>query len=158
MEQEDAYLDFLYDVTLYRITGNNLEIGITANQRQLVFERKPEYPMETADLVGTSWLLVSMDGDDITEGLAITLSFDSDSIASGRAGCFDYELHYQASGDDISWGMTSRRSGELSSRLENEALRYTDSLMWGANYRLSEERLEIFTLRGETLVYEPLSN
>jgi heat shock protein HslJ len=158
MEQESAYIDSLCKAAFYHATGEQLEIGDSANQGLLVFERKPEYPMEPADLVGTSWRLISMDGDDVTEGLYIELTFDSDSIATGRAGCFDYELHYQASSDDIRWGMTTRRSGELPRGLENEALRYTDSLMWGANYRLSGERLEIFTSRGETLVYEPLSN
>ncbi len=158
MEQESVYIDSLCNAAFYHATGEQLEIGSAANQSQLVFERKPEYPMEPADLVGTSWRLISVDGDDVTEGLAITLFFDSDSVASGSAGCFDYELHYQASGDDIRWGMTTSRNGELPFRLENEALRYTDSLMWGANYRLSEEQLEIFTSRGETLVYEPLSN
>lgn len=158
MEQEEAYLDSLCNATFYHTTGEQLEIGDSTNQGLLLFERKPEYSMEPDDLVGTSWCLISMDGDAVTEGLSITLVFDSDSVATGRAGCFDYELHYQASGDDISWGMTNRRNGELSPKLEREALRYTDSLMWGANYRLTEGRLEIFTSRGETLVYEPLGD
>lgn len=157
MEQESAYLDSLCDAAFYHVTAEQLEISDSANQR-LLFERKPEYPMEPADLVGTSWLLVSMDGDGVTEGLSITLSFDSDSVASGSAGCFDYELNYEASGDDIRWGMSTSRNGELSPELEHEALQYTDSIMWGANYRLAEGRLEIFTARGETLVFEPLGN
>jgi heat shock protein HslJ len=155
MEQENAYFDSLYDAAFYHVAGEHLEINDTANQRLLLFERKPEYPMEPADLVGTSWLLVSIDGDYATEGLSITLLFDSDSIASGSAGCFDYELHYEASGDDIRWGMSTTRNGELPPELESKALQYTDSLMWGANYRLAKERLEIFTARGETLVFEP---
>jgi heat shock protein HslJ len=156
MEQEAAYLDALFSATFYHVTGEQLEIGDSTNQSLLVFDRKPEYPMEPADLVGTSWLLVSMDGESVTEGLSITLSFDSDSVASGSAGCFDYELSYEASGDDIRWGMRTSRDGELSPELEIEALQYTDSIMWAANYRLAEGRLEIFTARGETLVYEPL--
>jgi heat shock protein HslJ len=156
MEQEDAYLDSLYDAAFYHVTGKHLEIDDSANQGSLLFERKPEYPMDPADLVGTSWLLVSTDGDYVTEGLTITLVFDSDSIASGSAGCFDYELQYEASGDDIRWGMRTARNGELSPELEFEALQYTDSIMLGANYRLTEEWLEIFTARGETLVFEPL--
>ena len=158
MEQEDAYIDALCDAAFYGIAGGQLEISDSAHQGLLVFEREPEYPMEPADLVGTSWILVSTDGDYVTEGLAITLSFDSDTIASGRAGCFDYELHYEASGDDIRWGMSTIRNGELPPELEIEALQYTDSLMWGANYRLAEGRLEIFTARGETLLFEPFSD
>jgi heat shock protein HslJ len=158
MEQESAYIDSLCNAAFYHATGERLEISDSANQGLLLFDRKPEYPMESADLVGTSWLLVSMDGDDVTEGLSITLSFDSNSVASGSAGCFDYELNYEASGDDIRWGMSTGRNGELSPELEHEALQYTDSIMWGANYRLAEGWLEIFTAQGETLVYEPLGD
>ena len=158
MEQESVYIAVLFDAAFYRIVDGCLEISDSNNQHLLVFDGIPEYPMEPADLVGTSWRLVSMDGDDVTEGLSITLSFDSDSVASGSAGCFDYELNYEASGDDISWGMSTSRSGELSPELEAEALRYTDSVMWSANYLLTEGQLEIFTARGETLVFEPLSN
>jgi heat shock protein HslJ len=157
-QQEDAYIDSLCNAAFYHATSEHLEISDSANQWLLLFDRKPEYPMEPADLVGTSWLLVSTDGEYVTEGLSITLSFDSDSVASGRAGCFDYELHYKASGDDIRWGMSAHRDGELSLELEHEALQYTYSIMEGANYRLAEGRLEIFTARGETLVYEPLGD
>ena len=165
MEQEAAYIDSIYNVAFYRIVGERLEISDSANQRLLVFDRKPEYPMEPADLIGTGWRLVSMDGAYVTEGLSITLFFVSDSIAYGIVGCVDYELryelHYKASGDDLRWGRAGRASsgsGELSPELENEVYQYMDSLGGGANYRLAEERLEIFTSRGETLVFEPLGD
>ncbi|MBA7636741.1 hypothetical protein ES703_44369 [subsurface metagenome] len=155
MEQEAAYFDALGEVAFCSVADGRLEISDSDHQKRLVFDRKPEYAMEPADLVGTSWLLVSTDGEEVTEGLSITLSFDSDTIASGRAGCFDYTLPYEASGDDIRCGMDNTRDGELAFELEREALDYIESLAWGANYRLAEGRLEIFTARGETLVYEP---
>lgn len=112
-------------------------------------------PMNPADLVGTSWQLVSMNGEQVTEGLSITLTFDSDSEASGRAGCFDYMLvDYEANGDDIRWGMIGKRNGELPQELEFQALHYTDSIMWGANYRLTKDSLEIYMAKGDTLVYK----
>ena len=118
----------LYSLTLI-VTGEQLEIYSSDKQKLLIFERKPEYPMNPADLVGTSWQLISINGDQVIEGLSIMLTFDSDSEASGRAGCFDYELPYEASGDDIRWGMKTERNGELPQELEFQALRYIDSIM-----------------------------
>ena len=112
--------------------------------------------MNPADLVGTSWHLVSMNGENIIENLSVTLAFNSEREGAGRAGCFDYELYYQARGDDIRWGLSASRDGNLPLELESQALQYTDSLMWGANYRLSTGRLEIFTARGEVLILESL--
>jgi heat shock protein HslJ len=158
LEQEEEYLDTLSNAAHYSITYNELEIYSPGNEKLLVFEKIPEYSMDPADLVGTGWQLVSMNGEPVLEGLSITLTFESDSEASGRAGCFDYVLHYTASGDDIGWGMSTRRDGELPRELERQALRYTDSVMWVANYRLATDRLELYTSKGDTLVYEPLED
>jgi heat shock protein HslJ len=158
LEQEEEYVETLSNGAHYSIIYNELEIYGPGNEKLLAFEKIPEYSMDPADLVGTSWQLVSMNGEPVLEGLSITLTFENDSEASGRAGCFDYVLHYTASGDDIGWGMTTRRDGELSRELERQALRYTDSVMWVANYRLTSDRLELYTSKGDTLVYEPLEN
>jgi hypothetical protein len=138
-----------------RVVDDSLELyDVITNNRSLVFERQPEYPMNPADLVGTKWQLVSMNGDSVPEGLTITLDFESDSLASGQAGCFAYSLPYETDGDNIRWGINSRRTGELPPELEKYALRYTDSLLWTFNYRLAKDRLEIFTSRGDTLIYK----
>jgi len=158
LEQEQEYVKTLSSAAQFSIADNKLKIYNHENKKLLVFERILEYSMNPADLVGTSWQLVSVNGDRVLEGLSITLTFDSDSEASGRAGCFDYVLPYRASGDDIRWGMHSKRDGELPWKLERQALHYTDSIMWVANYRLSSDRLELYTSKGNILVYEPLVN
>lgn len=155
IHQEEAYLKSLHDAAFYHVEGKYLEIYNAANQKSLIFERQPEYPMNPADLVGTKWQLVSLNGDYIIKGLSITLTFDSGSVASGQAGCFRYTLPYEASGDDIRWGISSSRVGELPQELESQALRYTDIIIWAANYRLTKGQLEIFTARGETLIFKP---
>ena len=155
LDQEGRYYDALQNAAFYYLVGEYLEIDDSKGQQILVFERKQEFHMNPADLVGTSWHLISINGKNIIENLFVTLVFDSECEAAGRAGCFDYKLRYQANGDDIRWGMNSSRSGELPQKLENQALNYLDSLMWGANYRLGTEQLEIFTARGGVLVFEP---
>ncbi|MBA7678912.1 hypothetical protein ES703_87192 [subsurface metagenome] len=156
LEQEAEYWDAITDAAFYSIADNKLEIDNAMNQKLLVFEKIEELPMNPADLVGTGWQLVSMNGEQILEGLSITLVFDSDSVATGRAGCFSYRLDYTASGDDIRWGTGSWRSGELPQELENQALSYTDIIAKGANYRLTAERLEILTAKGDIMVYNPM--
>jgi len=158
LEQEEAYLNTIPNAAFYSVADNKLEIDNAMNQKLLVFEKIEELPMNPADLVGTGWQLVSMNGEQIMEGLSVALTFDSDSTASGHAGCFNYRLDYTASGDDIQWGTSSRRIGELPSELENEALRYTYIISKGADYRLSAERLEILTAKGEVLVYTALED
>ena len=153
-EQEDTYTRSLTNAAFYRVTGKHLGIYSTNKQKLLIFERKPEYPMNPADLVGTSWQLIFINDDQVIEGLSIIPTFDSDSEASGCAGCFDYELPYEASGDDIRWGMRAERIGELPQELESQALLYTDSIIWASNYRLTKDRLEIYTARGDVLIYE----
>ncbi|MFA5014962.1 MAG: META domain-containing protein [Actinomycetota bacterium] len=154
MEQENIYTRSLANTASYCVTGDQLEIYSADKQKLLIFKRKPEYPMNPADLVGTSWQLIYINGDQVTEGLSIMLTFNSKSEASGRAGCFDYELPYEASGDDIRWGMKTERNGELPQELEFQALRYTDSIIWASNYRLTTDGLEIYTAKGDILVYK----
>lgn len=158
MEQEDTYADALRNAVAYRVTDGRLEIRNAAGETALVFRRKPEYPMNPADLVGTKWQLVSLAGDPLIEGSTITLAFHNDHLVSGHAGCRDYVFAYRASRDNIGFPAQSMIGKPC---LDDEALmrqegRYTTMFDWTTDYRLSEGQLEIFTARGEVLVYEPL--
>jgi hypothetical protein len=104
-----------------------------------------------------------MNNEPVLKGLSITLSFDRNSQASGVAGCFTYQLPYETTlykleGDDIRWGIMCRRTGELPQTLEYMAGSYTDKIALAANYHLTKDKLEIFTAKGDTLVYKPLTN
>jgi heat shock protein HslJ len=161
VQQEKAYLEYFHDTASYKVINNHLEITSAAIPEPLVFERLPEYPMNPADLIGTSWRCVSLNGERVSKDLTITLSF-GDTQASGQAGCFDYELPYETSifktpGDDIRWGMICRRAGELSPELEQQAGLYTTSIGWAANFLLIKDKLELYTARGETIVFKPLA-
>lgn len=115
--------------------------------------------MNPDDLPGTAWQLASLNGSPFIEGSTITLVFHNDHRVSGHAGCQDYVASYQASGDDIgfpSFAMMAsfETCSEASLMQEGE---YTTVLGWATDYRLNEGRLEILTERGETLVFESLS-
>lgn len=160
IRQEGIYLKNIQSAKYALLSGNQLEITSANNTELLVFERLPEYPENPASLVGTNWQLVSMNDQSVREGLSITLNFVSENGASGEAGCFYYALSYDnglPDGDDIRWGISSSRVGNLPNELEEQASRYTDSIAWAANYRLTKDRLEIYTARGDRLIYRPFT-
>lgn len=158
LEQEEAYLSALPNAATYEIINDNLVIYSQDNKKPLVFIRKQEFRMNPADLIGTSWQLTSMNDAPVPDGLIITLTFESDSEASGRSGVFNYRLDYIASGDKISWGIGVSRTGELPRELETYALDYTDTIARANQYNLTEKRLEIFTSKGGVLVYKPFGD
>ncbi|OGN87236.1 MAG: hypothetical protein A2158_02575 [Chloroflexi bacterium RBG_13_46_14] len=158
IEQEEAYFKALSNAATYEISGDRLVIYGSGAQKLLVFEKIRRYRMDPADLIGTDWQLESMNDIPTPDGLSITLSFDTDNQASGRAGVFNYWLDYTASGDRIGWGNRTKRDGQLPEELEKYALEYTDALEAGTHqYNQTEDRLEIFTSKGDTLVFKPIT-
>ena len=65
LEQESAYVDALRNAATYRVVDDRLEIANAAGETTLVFARKAQVPMDPADLVGTKWLLRSLDGSEL---------------------------------------------------------------------------------------------
>lgn len=159
MEQEKAFMEAWQDGIAYRLVDDRLEIDDATGKTVLVFMRREEYPMDPADLVGTAWRLVSTNGQPPVEGSTVTLAFDDSSHASGHAGCRDYTVTYEASGDDIRFPFQSMEGDDAC--LDQDALyrqegAYTDALTWATNYRLGDGWFELFTARGEVLLFEPL--
>ncbi len=158
MEQEEAYLAALQKAAAYRAVGDRLEIEDGEGELLLVLLQKARADMDPADLLGTEWRLVSLNGAAPVEGSTITIEFADDGSASGMAGCREYTATYAASGDEIRFPSQSMSGDDAC--LEDEAIylqegRFTDALTWATNYRLGEGRLEIETARGEVLSFEP---
>ncbi len=153
--QEDVYFGHFHETVSYHVDGNRMEIANATNPNPLVFERLPEYPIDPSSLVDTKWQLVSLNKEPVLSGLSITLNFDSNMQASGQAGCFAYELPYATiNGDDIRWGSEVHRTAELSREQEKQSFNYLDCISVAANYNLIKDKLEIFTARGDILVYK----
>jgi heat shock protein HslJ len=98
-----------------------------------------------------------MDGRELVAGSTLTLFFHEDALVSGHAGCRDYLAAYQAEGGDLGFSYTAMMGPDCAedSLLEQEGA-YTTVLGWTAHYRLSPGKLELSTVRGETLAFEPL--
>jgi heat shock protein HslJ len=157
MEQEQAYIEALRSAARYRLADDRLEIRDAAGETILVFARQERYAMDPAGLPGTAWQLVSMDGREPAAGSEITLAFHDAHRASGHAGCRDYVLGYGAESDELHFHYTGMMGALCSgdALLEQEGA-YTTLLTWVRRYHVTGDRLELHTVRGEVLVYEPL--
>jgi heat shock protein HslJ len=158
MEQEQAYIDALTQASTYRLDGNRLEIRGAAGETILVYARKEEFATDPGDLLGTVWRLVSLDGERVGDGSAFTLTFYSQSILGGQAGCRDYLSTYQAAGDDLnllSEAVFDANCQVGTTGLEQEG-EFLGILAPKADLRLAGGQLEIYGERGGVLVFEPL--
>jgi heat shock protein HslJ len=158
MDQEDAYVDALTSATSYSLAGDQLELQNEAGETILVFSRRAPVTMDPAELAGTEWRLVTIDGLETIEGSILTLSFHGNGRASGYAGCRDYVMLYHADPDLLSFHSTFMlgRVCDDEAQLQQEG-EYTTVLSWVDRYVLEGNRLELQSVRGETVVYEPLT-
>jgi heat shock protein HslJ len=157
MEQESAYIEALTDAHGYQLSDDRLEIQDAAAVTTLVYARQEATGTDASELVGTAWRLVSLDGTKPVAGSSITLVFQDGQRISGHAGCRDYVVAYEAQDGDLTLFYTAMLGAVCGDEalLEQEGA-YTTSLGWTDHYRLSEGELELLTVRGEVLLFEPL--
>jgi heat shock protein HslJ len=157
-DQEQTYVEALGNATGYRVMDDRLEIDDGAGETILTYVRKEEVSMDPANLLGTQWRLLSLNGSDLVEGSSITLAFHNEYRVSGYAGCRDYVATYQASGNDMGFVFFSMIEADcpMLEVLQEQEGQFTSALGWTSDYRLGEGRLEIVTERGEVLVFEAL--
>lgn len=157
MEQERAYVEALRSASDYQLDGDRLELQDAAGRTILAFAQQEVYDGSPADLLGTAWRLVSMDGRAPVDGSAITLVFHDEHRVGGHAGCRDYLVVYEADGESLDLLYMAMLGAACSEEvLQEQEGAYSTILGGAAHYRLGEGQLEILTIRGETLVFEPL--
>jgi len=155
--QESTYIRTLQKATTYRRQGDRLEIQNAAGKTTLVYAQRLQYHSDPADLVGTEWILHSMNGKPLAEGSTPTLSFDSEKRYSGYDGCQHFTGIYFAEADDISFPNISMtepvcmKPGAYTDQERNIGVLPADG-----DYHLTKGRLEISTASEDTLVLVPL--
>ena len=106
------------------------------------------------NLDGTEWVLASLHGSDLMEGTNITLGF-ADGHASGFAGCNAYGGAYTVAEDGTLsvpvMAVTAQGCVEPDGVMEQEAA-YTQVLQTGGAYRVVDDRLELQSVIGETVL------
>jgi heat shock protein HslJ len=158
MEQEDAYFEALTAAEAYHLEGSTLSLLNAAGNALLDFDLVQQSIMDPAELPGTVWQLVSVDGEPPLAGSMLTLAFHGEQRAGGHAGCRDYVMSYQADETGLTF-LSTAMIGEVcaSEDLRRQEGEYTTILGWTTRFSLQAERLELHTARGEVLTFEPLS-
>lgn len=157
MEQEQAYMAALANVTEFRLDADRLELLDESGAILLVYARLEPFTGDPAALVNTEWQLLTLDNSPLDETLSFTLSF-TENRYGGLAGCRHFEGEYQASDGEISFPMmamveeTCPDAGEAYWALEG---RFTDAVGQARHWCIADGRLELRTLSGAMLVFVP---
>ena len=152
-EQEAAYLRALGEAASYRVSGGELVLADRRGRDLLRFRRHLPLAMDPADLAGTGWRLVAIDGAPPPGVVTIVLRFGESTI-EGFAGCRGFTGTYGARGEKIhvtSLGMTETECTDAD-RHEVEH-RFVSRLSESARYRLGGGRLELSTDSGGALAF-----
>jgi heat shock protein HslJ len=158
MTQERAFLDAFLQTKTYRMVDSRLELTKQTGVTDLIFQRKDEYEMDPADLIGTHWQLSTMNGERLPEQILISMSFIDNNKLEGHAACRDYTARYEAEGDDIRLPLLSMQgeSCEEHTDMFDWESSYIDILDRIINYRLDKDRLLLISVRNEDLVFTQL--
>ncbi len=150
--QEKAYIDALTSVRSYHLADNRLELRDTADETVLIYTRRAECAEDPADLAGTAWQLVSVDGREPAAGSTTWLAFLDDKWFAEYSECEGFISSYQVTGHDLSAAFSARLGGVCP---DEEGHRVT-ALEVPADYCLVQSKLQITTVPGQVFTYEPL--
>jgi heat shock protein HslJ len=158
MDQEKGFWQALGTVSTYRLNGNKLEMNDTAGANVLIFEQLPEYAMNPANLNNTEWRLSQIEEITVPADVSVKLSFLGDGKARCYAGKYITDITYFASGDNLRiTGMSVvyddiNKLQELA-KSERRHIEYSSKIDRVVCYRFQTDRLEFYTLMGDTLVF-----
>jgi heat shock protein HslJ len=154
MQQEEQYIRTLGDVTSYRVGSEGLVFSDGQGKVLLQYERMSEFKVNPVDLVGKTWQLTSATGLDGERLSAFTIRFDGTTL-SGTTICREYAGNYQAADDSLDVTFlqmtTDFDCDEIDGATEGG---YTTLLENVEQYNISQAQLELYTRRGEKLVFE----
>lgn len=108
-------------------------------------------------LAGTDWRLISLGPagaeTEVVTGTTVTSKFGEDGRVSGSTGCNTYSGTYDVRGDTISFGrLISTRRACLDQNANEQERRFLAALETANRFRLSSNRLTIFSDRGRTVL------
>lgn len=152
MEQEVEYLRTFSRVTSYQNNGEELLLSDDQGDVLLDYRLLPKFEADPQGLTGKTWRLTSADKmrDDLGE---FSLWFDKDTFR-GTTSCRDYEGAYLIADDTISISMIKMISEADCSQEELLAEgTYTTLLGWIDQYNVTGERLELFTIQNDKMIF-----
>lgn len=153
MEQEQAYIAAFASIATYRLNEDRLELQDATGETVLIYARQPECATPPADLAGTTWQLVSVDGQAPMEGSDTTLVFLDDKWLLEYSKCEAYIKAYQMVGHELDLVLEAW----LGRVCQDEGGQGATTLGAPSDYcLLTQDRLQITTVPGQVFVYEAL--
>jgi len=157
LEQEGEYISIIREATNYSMDEESLSMmdqqGNVLSQYRLL----PKFEVNPEGLNGKTWRLNYGDGMEGYELDAFTLWFDG-STFGGTTSCRDYEGAYQTNEDSIQVRLLEMTTDvECVQIMRNAEGTYTTMLERIDQYNVSKNRLELYTLQNDQLIYELLS-
>ena len=116
---------------------------------EVVSKTPAEFPEE---LAGTSWQLVSMNGDALIDGSEIGLGFSAAEI-NGNAGCNQYFGTAAVDSSRLYTGVIGATRMACGEDIDQQEISYLEALQFAQSYALDDGQLSIETRSGE-LVFE----
>ncbi len=151
MASEATYLISLGEIHNIEIDQDGLVL--TGPQTTLTFVRL--YPVPTADLVGTVWVLDSVvQGDTVmsVSGERATLELYTDGSLIGSTGCRDISGSYQVFGAEVQLTRFSA-AGECPDELTDQDNKIISALEGGFRVEIEGDRMTTWATGDEGLVY-----
>jgi heat shock protein HslJ len=154
MEQEREYESAFRNVTTYNARGTTLSLANEQKGISLRYQLLPKFEVNPQDLIGKTWGLVSATRLNSMKLNAFTLRFDGSKF-SGNTICRGYEGTYQAINDDLRFPylkMTADAGCKEEDLIAEGQYIGLLGIVW--QYNVSNTQLELYTDKGEKLVFE----
>jgi heat shock protein HslJ len=156
MEQENEYLSAFPIATSYSVDGENLFIADKQGSILLKYRLLPKFVANPEGLKGETWRLIYTDGMEPDGFGAFTIWFDEGTFR-GMTSCRDYKGTYQTDEDNIHIDILEMTTDvDCSKREQNAEGTYTSLLQFIDQYNVSQNQLELFTVKNQKLIYEPV--
>jgi heat shock protein HslJ len=155
MEQEQAYIQALAQAKSYVHQGTELVLVDGQGRALLHYRQQPSFAVQPEDLIGKTWRLVSAGGMTGADLSAFTIQFNRAGLG-GTTTCRSYAGQYQADGDTLHvlrLEMTSDEARCSTDQLKMESA-YTTLIEAIEQFNLDGDLLQLYTRRGEELVFE----
>jgi heat shock protein HslJ len=109
-----------------------------------------EQPVSGNALDGTSWLLVTLNGQPALQDTTVTLNF-ADGTATGSDGCNRYTGGYAADSTNIKFGQLASTMMACPEPIMKQASAYLQALAQAATYKSSAKQLTLVDAGGQEL-------
>jgi heat shock protein HslJ len=153
-EQEKEYINTIQKATSYSIDGENLLIADEQGNTLLQYRLLLKFKANPEGMIGKTWRLSYADGMEAYDLEAFTLWFEGSNFG-GTTSCRDYEGAYQTGEEGIRFTLLEMTTDVECDQIEQRAEgTYTGFITWIDQYNVSENRLELYTMENDRLIYE----